>query len=913
MMMGEGQRGQEDALWRKLKALPTLFQLDIPQMPETSFSKVITKLRTEKHQVPEEFNEDVRSENLLAFLLLYIDKIEEAKPHIDSVLEKTEDSSNLVALGNMCAYYLKQYNVSEAKKYLQTIDMVMKENDQVVEDIKTIAIGEQGYCLSRLGPKCHLMAADKFREALSRGSPNYQLKIKWNYGLALCLDRLLDRDSFVEDPEFKPAEVYEEAQRCLVLVTGSNIQAFCGKGWVALGEVHSKYVKIHHKYFEGNRKPKGLNTSQIDECFENGLAVAPNDHFVLERVGRRHRHMRRIDDAIECLEKANEVRPSAFSWHHLGLAYRSKAPRGRSSQGSFRGRSNQRRPRGNRYRGASAVNRTQSQYHCQSAPFEGRGCGRSGRRYHHRGNVNHGNRNTSHHGVRQEAESGYHRSSHGQWNPNRRNQRGWHSQQGYTNQSQAVTGSSPSVQGFDTMDGYKNVPYSTRGGRSGQRRPRSRGHRGRENFQRHHNTNDGARTQLGLTVDQSPESKPCSDDVDNVQRDLSRMTLDPQDQSELNAAQTHHHDPFLEKAKHCLERAYELSEGTGVAIPVGLAEIHMQMGQFDEALQFFRKAIDKDSVSRSLEAASCYQKWGECFLQMGQEENGKNMLRKAVESAAKVNIEKRGAFSTLVTLMQKDSGKEDLQADHINELAHLYELVSRHRVALDFRKTALQLSANDPTTLRGLVDNLRAQGDYTQARMYLSMLRNLTDVEVPTDVVIEVNLRTAELQIQQDPCLARDIFPETFKFVFPTELHPNLMYNVFVYSDEEDKETAERLTMLCEDQYDLSCRCVHRDIPCTQSVVEMVADLINKSTCIIFVVSKASLQKGMMKLVIGLTVNLVNTRDFGNLVAVNVDDCDLLPVISVYPSIRMEDCFAPAGGTNTNLFKKMISTKNCSC
>ncbi|XP_019635293.1 PREDICTED: uncharacterized protein LOC109478276 [Branchiostoma belcheri] len=904
MMMGEGQRGKEDALWRKLKALPTLFQLDIPQMPETSFSKVITKLRSEKRQVPEEFDEDVRSENLLAFLLLYIDKIEEAKPHIDSVLKKTEDSSNLVALGNICAYYLKQYNVSEAKKYLQTIDMVMKENDQVVEDIKTIAIGEQGYCLSRLGPKCHLMAADKFCKALSRGSPNYQLKIKWNYGLALCLDRLLDRDSFVEDPEFKPAEVYEEAQRCLVLVTGSNIQAFCGKGWVALGEVHSKYVKIHHKYFEGNRKPKGLNTSQIDECFENGLAVAPNDHFVLERVGRRHRHMRRIDDAIECLEKANEVRPSAFSWHHLGLAYRSKAPRGRSSQGSFRGRgrSSQRRPRGNRYRGSSAVDQS------QSAPFRGwrGGRRRSGGQYRGRSNVNHGNRNTSHHYVRQEAESSCHWSSHGQWNLNGRNQRGWHSQQGYTNQSQAV--SSSSVKGFDTMDGHKDVPYSTRGGRSGQRRPRSRGYRGRqEHFQRYND--DGARTQLGLT-DQSLESKPCSDDVDNVQRDFGRMTLDSRDQSEQNAVQTHHHDTFLEKAMHCLERAYELSEGTGVAIPVGLAEIHMQMGQFDEALQYFRKAIDKDSVSRSLEAASCYQKWGECFLQMGQEENGKNMLRKAVESAAKVNVEKRGAFSKLVTLMQKDLGKEDLQADHINELAQLYELVKRYGEALGLRETALRLKADDPTTLCGLVDNLRAQGDYAQARMYLPMLRNLTDVEVPMDVVIEVNLGAAELQIQQDPHLASGIFLETFVSVFPTELHPNLMYNVFVYSDEEDKETAERLTMLCEDQYDLSCRCVHRDIPCTQSVVEMVADLINKSTCIIFVVSKASLQKGMMKLVIGLTVHLVNTRDFGNLVAVNVDDCDLLPVISVYPSIRMEDCFALPGGTT--LFRKMISTKSCS-
>ncbi|KAI8521672.1 hypothetical protein Bbelb_014260 [Branchiostoma belcheri] len=822
MMMGEGQRGQEDALWRKLKALPTLFQLDIPQMPETSFSKVITKLRMEKRQVPEEFNEDVRSENLLAFLLLYVDKIEEAKPHIDSVLEKTEDSSNLVALGNMCAYYLKQYNVSEAKKYLQTIDMVMKENDEAVEDIKTIAIGEQGYCLSRLGPKCHLLAADKFREALSRGAPNYQLNIKWNYGLALCLDRLLDRNSFAEDPEFKPAEVYEEAQQCLVLVTGSNIQAFCGKGWVALGEVHSKYVKIHPKYFEGNRKPKGLNTSQIDECFENGLAVAPNDHFVLERVGRRHRHMRRIDDGIECLEKANKVRPSAFSWHHLGLAYRSKVPRGRSSQGSFggRGRSNQRRPRGG-------------------------GEGVTGDRVD----------NTA---------------------------------------AEAISTMATEIPAIIMLDRKLKVAstglHTASGIRTGEIREDGK-------------VNKATQTSHRLLPVVHHQSKALTQWMD------TKMYRTLQEEVEVDKGDQEVEGITAERIfKDTTTPTTVPGLSTGVAIPVGLAEIHMQMGQFDEALQYFRKAIDKDSVSRSLEAASCYQKWGECFLQMGQEENGKNMLRKAVESAAKVNVEKRGAFSKLVTLMQKDLGKEDLQADHINELAQLYELVKRYGEALGLRETALRLKADDPTTLCGLVDNLRAQGDYAQARMYLSMLRNLTDVKVPTDVVIEVNLRTAELQIQQDPCLARDIFLETFDFVFPTE-H---MYNVFVYSDEEDKETAEKLTILCEEQYDLSCRFVHRDIPCTQSVLEMVADLINKSTCVIFVVSKASLQKGMMKLVIGLTVHLINTREFGNLVAVNVDDCDLLPVISVYPSIRMEDCFALPGGINTNLFRKMISTKSCS-
>ncbi|XP_078594070.1 uncharacterized protein LOC144871929 [Branchiostoma floridae x Branchiostoma japonicum] len=619
--------------------------------------------------------------------------------------------------------------------------MILDKNDQAAKDKKTIAIGEQGYCLSRLGPRCHLMAVDKFREALGRGSPNYrtsELKIRWNYGLALCLTRYLDKHNFTGDPEFKPTEVYEEAQRCLALVTGSDIQAFCGKGWVTLGEVHSKYNVIDCKYFEGNEKPKGLNNQQIDECFEKGLAVAPDDHFVLERVGRHHRHRKRIDKAIECLERANEVRPSVFSWHHLGKAYKSKAV-------------------------------TEAQ------------CVQS--------------------------------------DPNR------------------------------------------------------------------------------------------SYDVDRVQRDIGRVTLDSHDQSEMDVTQTHPQDPFLQKAKHCHVKAYELCEGLAVEISVDLAEILMQMGQHVEALQYFRKAIVKDSASRFLEAANCYQKWGECFLQLGQEENGKNMLRKAVENAAKVNVEKEGAFATLVSLMRRDTS--GLQADHANKLAQLYELVKRYREALDFRKTALQLKSNDPTTLRGLVDNLRAQGDYTQARMYLSMLRGLTEVEIPMDEVIEVNLGAAEVQTRQDPNLGRDIFLETFDFVFPAETHPNIMYNVFVYSDEEDRERAEALTILCEEQYDLSCRCVHRDIPCTGSVIEMVADLIDKSTCVIFVISKSSLQKSMVTHTIGLTMKLVNTRGFGNLVTVKVDDCKLPPIISVYPSIKMQDCFTPPGGVNTNLFRKMITIETC--
>ncbi|XP_078576702.1 uncharacterized protein LOC144862228 [Branchiostoma floridae x Branchiostoma japonicum] len=733
--MEEGLRGEEDALWRKLRDLPTLFQLNIPRMAEASFSKVITKLRTEKRQVPEEFDEDVRSENLLAFLLLYIDKIEEAKPHIDSVLRKTEHDPNLVALGNICAYHLKMYNVSEAGKNLRTIDTVIALNDQVPKEKRAIAIGEQGYCLSRLGPKCYQMAAEKFREALSCGPPDYKLKIKWNYGLALCLDRLLDRHTFVEDPKFKPAEVYEEAQHCLALVTGSDIPAFCGKGWVALGEVHSKFVKIHPKYFEGNRKPEVLTNQQIDECFEKGLAVASDDHFVLERAGRHYRHRKRVDEAIKCLEKANEVRPSAFAWHHLGLAYRSKE--------------------------------------LLMNPL------RDGEEEVVRGVINIGER-------------------------------------------------------------HQKTEHIAIGTKVLLRLGEGEG---------------GGAVRVGKA-----------------------------------AAWAEAGAPFL----------------------VGLAEIHMQVGKHEEALQYFRKAAKEDNLSRSLDAASCYQKWGECFLQMGQEENGKNMLRKAVESAAKVRVEKRGAFATLVTLMQNEMGfQKDVRAERANELAQLYELVKRYSEALNFRKAALELKVNDPATLAGLVDNLRAQGDYTQARMYLSVLRGLTDVEVPKEVVIDVNLKAAQLQSQQDPHLARDIFLETFDFVFPTEHHPNVMYNVFVYSDNEDRERAETLTILCEEQYDLSCRCVHRDIPCTGSVVEMVADLINKSTCVIFVVSKRSLQNGMTAYVIGMAVQVVNKRGLGNLVTVNVDDCSIPQIISGYPSIKMADCSALQKGVNMNLFRKIISTERC--
>ncbi|XP_035670160.1 uncharacterized protein LOC118411781 [Branchiostoma floridae] len=521
--MEEGLRGEEDALWRKLRDLPTLFQLNIPRMAEASFSKVITKLRTEKRQVPEEVDEDVRSENLLAFLLLYIDKIEEAKPHIDSVLNEADP--NLVALGNICAYHLKMYDVTEAMNDLRTMESIIKVNDQVAENKKAIAIGEQGYCLSRLGPKCHQMAVEKFREALGCGPPDYKLKVKWNYGLALCLDRLLDRHAFVEDPKFKPTEVYEEAKRCLALVTGSDIQDFCGKGWVALGEVHSKYVKIDRKYFECNRKPEVLSNHQIDECFEKGLTVASDDHFVLERAGRHYRHRKRVDEAIKCLEKANIVRPSAFAWHHLGLAYRSKAPRGRTSHGSSPGWRGRSRQRGNQYWGASPENGAHCNWYQSSTPSRG---GRGGRgrpggrgRGMGRGRFDHGNINTSHHDVRQQVGRGRPWSPQVQWNPDGRNQTG-------------LGGQSP--EGADTIHGYKgygtNVPLRyqnpARGGRGERARTRRRGYCGGQGSSQTRYDNDGASS---LTHEvQSVENR--TDDVDKVQRDLGRMTLASRDESE---------------------------------------------------------------------------------------------------------------------------------------------------------------------------------------------------------------------------------------------------------------------------------------------------------------------------------------------------------------------------------------------
>ncbi|CAH1238541.1 IFIT5 [Branchiostoma lanceolatum] len=82
--------------------------------------------------------------------------------------------------------------------------------------------------------------------------------------------------------------------------------------------------RIPEKYFVTGEKLT-FSDEKIDGCFEQAKREAPDDHFVLERVGRHYRLCRHFDKAIPCLQKANELCPMPFPCHHLGLAYMAMA------------------------------------------------------------------------------------------------------------------------------------------------------------------------------------------------------------------------------------------------------------------------------------------------------------------------------------------------------------------------------------------------------------------------------------------------------------------------------------------------------------------------------------------------------------------------------------------------------------
>ncbi|CAM9943545.1 unnamed protein product [Lampetra planeri] len=164
---------------------PNLFQLEYNKQLE---KQVMTKLERKKScsATAEEFESDVCNLNCLAFLHLKRQTLNRAKPIVAEVLAK--DPQNITALANQCELLLLSYDFKKAAEVLGELE-AQRDN----EGANAMALAEQGYFLSRMGPRVYLQAIEKFEQAIEkgRGHCSQDKIIFWHYNIALNYDRAI--------------------------------------------------------------------------------------------------------------------------------------------------------------------------------------------------------------------------------------------------------------------------------------------------------------------------------------------------------------------------------------------------------------------------------------------------------------------------------------------------------------------------------------------------------------------------------------------------------------------------------------------------------------------------------------------------------------------------------------------------
>ncbi|XP_078465347.1 uncharacterized protein LOC144729185 [Lampetra planeri] len=314
---------KKNEIQERYMKFPNLFQLEYNKQLE---KQVMTKLERKKScsATAEEFESDVCNLNCLAFLHLKRQTLNRAKPIVAEVLAK--DPQNITALANQCELLLLSYDFKKAAEVLGELE-AQRDN----EGANAMALAEQGYFLSRMGPRVYLQAIEKFEQAIEkgRGHCSQDKIIFWHYNIALNYDRISKMEFVRENPGFSTEEYFKKVVQTLAHVMCSKHKIYEPKAWIVLAQTAKEYFRImkYHIDYDETKifELTGFKLMTMSDCFNQASQLAPDDPWVLGRVGRHCRHIKQNKSALELLQKSHDLCPSEFALHHLGLTYRTLA------------------------------------------------------------------------------------------------------------------------------------------------------------------------------------------------------------------------------------------------------------------------------------------------------------------------------------------------------------------------------------------------------------------------------------------------------------------------------------------------------------------------------------------------------------------------------------------------------------
>lgn len=225
--------------------------------------------------------ERIRNFNLISYLHWRLgdrDKEFAALKHA----EELENEPNLITQCNKILYFTeleKHYHSQEL------LEILKKSKDFKHIRAHSRATAEIGYCFSRLGPQHHDRAVQLFKKAIAGIAP--ERNILWEYGL-----------------------LYE----ILKFPAGSYCRVKA-RAWCEMSKI--LYRSNLFEVIIENKK----ETEKINErlCFEEAIKLCPDEYFVLEKYGSHPRYTQNLKESKRMLERAIDLRDTAFSRNHLAL------------------------------------------------------------------------------------------------------------------------------------------------------------------------------------------------------------------------------------------------------------------------------------------------------------------------------------------------------------------------------------------------------------------------------------------------------------------------------------------------------------------------------------------------------------------------------------------------------------------
>ncbi|XP_046545022.1 uncharacterized protein LOC124255223 [Haliotis rubra] len=253
----------------------------------------------------------------------------------------------------------------------------------------------------------------------------------------------------------------------------------------------------------------------------------------------------------------------------------------------------------------------------------------------------------------------------------------------------------------------------------------------------------------------------------------------------------------LDQALYHTKRSIQISNGSNTKAVYELGMLNIMMGRTQDALEQFRKLIQKDQpYALPFEKANAYEQLGLCYRAMSvdrayteQDQNRfktecQRMLTKAIEEAAKAVIEVPGMQSSnifeswqclpkLEELLLSDS--EDSESmNSMKEVARLRGLMRKYRSSLAMYNKAMTLYPGHEAgveVLEGIITSYLTLQEFENVLPTVYILQSTysnTDIskrkEFCTNVFLECGLRFLE-QCQQE--YLKECFQNSFKTAYP--------------------------------------------------------------------------------------------------------------------------------------------------